>query len=164
MTDRLFNIKPLPKTNADLWSVLPLGHRNGKVVRVTALVFIGDVEACLQRLQWTPALSTWRHFRFSGTNHNEFRRQIQTHSFKKWIGKRCLKNFPRFVQWVDWSVHIGRWHSIPGKILWYPKLSPSDTSSLACPNRLHDRVSDFMDRVSDFMDILTTFYLFTWDY
>ena len=40
-------------------------HRNGKVVRVTALVFAGDVEACLQRLQWIPELSPWRPFRFS---------------------------------------------------------------------------------------------------
>ena len=40
-------------------------HRNGKVVRVTALVFAGDVEACLQRLQWIPELSPWWPFRFS---------------------------------------------------------------------------------------------------
>ena len=41
-------------------------HRKVKVVRVTVLVFTGDVEACLQRLQWIPGLSSWRPFRFSG--------------------------------------------------------------------------------------------------
>ena len=50
------------------WScqVLNQSHRNGKVVRVTVLVFTGDVEACLQRLQWISGLSPWRPFRFSG--------------------------------------------------------------------------------------------------
>ena len=42
-------------------------HRNGKVVRMTVLVFTGDVEACLQRLQWISGLSPWRPFRFSGS-------------------------------------------------------------------------------------------------
>ena len=44
--------------------VLLVNHRNEKVVRVTALIFIGDVEDKLQRLQWIPRLSTWRPFRF----------------------------------------------------------------------------------------------------
>ena len=35
---------------------------NGKVIRMTALVFTGDVEACLQRLQWRPGQSSWWHF------------------------------------------------------------------------------------------------------
>ena len=39
-------------------------HRNEKVVRMTALIFTGDVEDKLQRLQWIPRLSTWRPFRF----------------------------------------------------------------------------------------------------
>ena len=29
-----------------------MDHRNGKVVRVTALAITGDVEACLQCPQW----------------------------------------------------------------------------------------------------------------
>ena len=37
-------------------------HWNEKVVRVTALVFTGDVEDKLQRFQWTPGLSPWRPF------------------------------------------------------------------------------------------------------
>ena len=40
-------------------------HRNGKVVRLTALIFTGDDETCLQCLQWISRLSSWRHFRFS---------------------------------------------------------------------------------------------------
>ena len=36
---------------------------NGKVVRVTTMVFTGDVEVWLQRLQWVPGLS---HRRLSG--------------------------------------------------------------------------------------------------
>ena len=40
-------------------------HRNGKVVKLTALIFTGDVEACLQRLQWISGLSSWQHFHFS---------------------------------------------------------------------------------------------------
>ena len=40
-------------------------YRNRKVVRVTALVFTGDVEACLQHLQWISGLSLWRYFHFS---------------------------------------------------------------------------------------------------
>ena len=39
-------------------------HWNGKAVRVTALVFTGDVEDKLQRLQRIPRLSPWRPFRF----------------------------------------------------------------------------------------------------
>ena len=40
-------------------------HRNGNFVRVTAVIFTGDVEAFLQRRQWISGLSTWRCFRFS---------------------------------------------------------------------------------------------------
>ena len=40
-------------------------HRNGKVVRVTALVVNGVVEACLQRLLWRPGQSSWRPSRFN---------------------------------------------------------------------------------------------------
>ena len=57
------------------WDVMPLtcpnfngGHRNGKVVRLTALVFTGDVEACLQRLQWVSGLSTWWPIRLCTLN------------------------------------------------------------------------------------------------
>ena len=39
-------------------------HRNGKAVRMTALAVTGDVEACLQRLQWRPGQSSWRPPRF----------------------------------------------------------------------------------------------------
>ena len=39
--------------------------RKGTDVSVTALVFTGDVEACLQRLRWKTGLSHWRLFRFS---------------------------------------------------------------------------------------------------
>ena len=39
--------------------------RNGTVVVVTAIVFTGDVEACLQRLLWRPGQSFWQHLRFS---------------------------------------------------------------------------------------------------
>ena len=42
-------------------------HRSGKVIRVTALAFTGDVEAYLQRLQWIPGLSPWPPLRFSVT-------------------------------------------------------------------------------------------------
>ena len=41
-----------------------MAHWNGKAVRVTALVFTGDVEDKLQRLQRIPRLSPWRPFRF----------------------------------------------------------------------------------------------------
>ena len=41
-------------------------HRNEKVVRMTALIFTGDVEDKLQRLKWIPRLSTWLPFRFCG--------------------------------------------------------------------------------------------------
>ena len=39
-------------------------HRNGKVVRVTALVVTGDVEACLLSPQWWPGQSSWPPFHF----------------------------------------------------------------------------------------------------
>ena len=39
-------------------------HWNEKVVRVTALIFTGDVEDKLQRIQWIPRMSPWRPFRF----------------------------------------------------------------------------------------------------
>ena len=39
-------------------------HGNGKVIRVTALVVIGDVEACLQRIQWRPGQSSLTIFPF----------------------------------------------------------------------------------------------------
>ena len=44
-----------------MWKAL---HWNGKVVRVTDLIFTGDVEDKLQRLQWKPSLSLWRPLRF----------------------------------------------------------------------------------------------------
>ena len=75
------------RTNAGILLI----HRNGKVVRVTALVFTGDVEACLQRLQWIPELSPWRPFRFSvrplGTNFSEILFEILILSFKKMRSK-----------------------------------------------------------------------------
>ena len=43
-------------------------HRNGKVVRVTALVFTGDAEACQQCLQWVSGLSSRCLFHFSVYN------------------------------------------------------------------------------------------------
>ena len=43
-------------------------HRNRNVVRVTALVVTGEVETCLQRLQWRPGQSSWRHFHFCGSH------------------------------------------------------------------------------------------------
>ena len=42
-------------------------HRNGKAVRVTALIVTGDAEACLQRLQWRSGQSSWRPFPVSVT-------------------------------------------------------------------------------------------------
>ena len=39
-------------------------HWNGKVVRLTALVAIGDVEGKLQLPQWRTGQSPWRPFRF----------------------------------------------------------------------------------------------------
>ena len=39
-------------------------HWNGKVIRVTSLVFIGDVEGKLQCLQRIPGLSPWQPFCF----------------------------------------------------------------------------------------------------
>ena len=38
---------------------------NATAVRVTALVFTGNVEACLRRLQWIPGLSYWQPLRSS---------------------------------------------------------------------------------------------------
>ena len=40
-------------------------HWNGKVVLMTTLIFTGDVEGKLQRIQWMPRLSTGRPSRFS---------------------------------------------------------------------------------------------------
>ena len=37
---------------------------NRKVIRVTALIFTGDIEGKLQRLQWIPGLSPWWPFHF----------------------------------------------------------------------------------------------------
>ena len=39
--------------------------RKGTIVSLTALVFTGDDEVCLQRFQWIPGLSHWRSFCFS---------------------------------------------------------------------------------------------------
>ena len=41
-------------------------HWNGKYIRVTVLVFTGDIEDKLQCLQWIPELSTWRLLYFCG--------------------------------------------------------------------------------------------------
>ena len=41
-----------------------LHHRNWKVLRMTTLIFTGDVEGKLQRLQWIQRLSIWRPFHF----------------------------------------------------------------------------------------------------
>ena len=54
-------------------------HWNGKIVRMTALVFTGDVEDKFQRLPWISELSTWRHFRFDEC--------VKNTSFR--ITKRC---------------------------------------------------------------------------
>ena len=43
-------------------------RRNGKVVRMTALIVTGDDEDKLQRPQWRPGQSPWRHFRFCDCN------------------------------------------------------------------------------------------------
>ena len=43
---------------------LIINHYNGKVVKVADPVVTGDVEACLQRLQWRPGQPSWRNFRF----------------------------------------------------------------------------------------------------
>ena len=51
-------------------------HWNGKVVRLTALVFTGDVEDKLQRLQWIPGLSPWWPFHFCVLK--KYRRQSQS--------------------------------------------------------------------------------------
>ena len=42
----------------NVWNIFP--HRNGEVVRVTALLCTGDVKTCLQRFQGIPGLSPWR--------------------------------------------------------------------------------------------------------
>ena len=56
-----------------------MGHWNGKVVRMTALIFTGDVEDKLQGLQWISRLSTWRPFRFcGGYNHNKTKHSRKT--------------------------------------------------------------------------------------
>ena len=39
-------------------------HWNGEVVRVTTLLFTGNVKGKLQSLQWIPRLSPWRYFYF----------------------------------------------------------------------------------------------------
>ena len=53
-------------SNTSPLSSLPVSNLNwnGNVVRVTALVFTGDVEDKLQRLQWIPELSPWRPLPF----------------------------------------------------------------------------------------------------
>ena len=38
------------------------GHKNGKAIWVAALVFTGDIEACLQHLKWWPGQSSWCPF------------------------------------------------------------------------------------------------------
>ena len=48
----------------DLYPAIYSIHWRGKVVRMTALVFTGDVEDKLQSLQWITWLSPWRTFRF----------------------------------------------------------------------------------------------------
>ena len=47
-----------------IYSIQPELCWNRKVVRMTALVFTGDVEDKLQRLQWISRLSTWQLFSF----------------------------------------------------------------------------------------------------
>ena len=68
-------------------------HRNEKVVRMTALIFTGDVEDKLQRLQWIPRLSTWRPFRFCVTNvaisHGRFYEHIVVISYG-WLTKSSV--------------------------------------------------------------------------
>ena len=63
-------------------------HRNGKVVRVTALIFTGDVEACLQRLQWISGLSSWRPFGFS-----DWHKNIKRHT------AHAIVSWPNPKQW-----------------------------------------------------------------
>ena len=63
---------PTPRIWVNLWLPNPCysswggftvdEQRNGTVIRVTALVFTGDVEPCLQRLQWIPGLSVWQSY------------------------------------------------------------------------------------------------------
>ena len=62
----LFNPCPV---NAGYWhmcvqSILARIHWNGKVVKMTSLFIIGYIEGKLQRPQWRPEQSPWRHFRF----------------------------------------------------------------------------------------------------
>ena len=44
-----------------------VSHWNRKVVRVTAQIITGDVEVCLQCLQWQPGQSSWWPFHFSAS-------------------------------------------------------------------------------------------------
>ena len=65
---QLYTIPPQGSVNnrdASTLSCLTISWTlNGKVVRVTVLIFTGDVEDKLQRLQWITGLSPWRPFRF----------------------------------------------------------------------------------------------------
>ena len=59
------------------------GNKNGNLIMMTALVFTGDVEACLQRLQWILGLSTrWPfHFNKSDGIIQKFSRNLTTLTF-----------------------------------------------------------------------------------
>ena len=85
-------------------------HWNGKVVRMTALVFTGDVEDKLQRLQWIPRLSLWRPFRFCvGTGEFPAQRPI-TRGFDVFFDLRLNKRLNK----QPW----GWWFQTPPWSLW----------------------------------------------
>ena len=86
-------------------------HRNGKVVRLTVLVFIGDVEACLQRLQWISGVSSWRPFRFSDLLTDTFlccivvEEAFSTFGGVAFVGACCVTSVTSYVAY--WIIEKG---------------------------------------------------------
>ena len=79
-------------------------HRNANVVMVTALVSTGDVEACIQRLQWIPGLSPWRPFHGWMDPHISWSPLVQTYPDSKVHGANMG---PTWVLSVPDGPHIG---------------------------------------------------------
>ena len=84
---------------------LGVGHRNGKLTRMTALAVTGYVEGKLQRPWWRPGQSPWRPFRFcvdviitvTSLRHKLFRRRSKKTSKLRVTGL-CAGNSPGTVE------------------------------------------------------------------
>ena len=90
-----------------------------KVVTFTAMVVIGDLEACLQRLQWQAGQSKWRPFHFrvkaisvcmmTSSNGSIFR-------INGWVNNREAGDLRRYRAHYDVIVMIHRWMSLNSTI------------------------------------------------